>query len=624
MRITRLRASNFRGWAELDLRPSSHVLVVGEPRAGRTDLVSALTRVLDPRSTRAQPSIADIHQQVTQQSNQASTQGATESGSTEAAAQAPAEGPAAESPVAEGSVALVTHADFGEIEVTLADLDADLEQEADGALEPLLADGTVDESGNADASASLGLRIAYRVTYEAATDTLEHRVYFPAMSDPGSGKYTRVPTAVRLMIPVVFLDAARPLQLRAEGLLRRLIAEHDPEAATTALRALETQVVAAAGALSGTTAISTVLNAVLSETGPSRRIGDRPVTSSDVQFLPEDGSLAGLLRAVQPVVALDQAGPLPLSNHGSTTSAVLAASEALIMASSTHGALIVGDDLGEGLDGPATEHLAGALRAGSAQVWLTTRRADAARAFEVGEIIRLTRHTGVRIVHVVAPPADRKEAAVHRHVQGQLLPALTAPTVAIAEGRHDLAAYSAADRRRGASDMPLAAHGIRLISADTGSGGGTTQIPRVANLAKQLGYRVVALIDGDPSKTSADKVQEIKDACDAVVRLPDSMAVERAILAGATAAQLRAASAIFAEFGQPDPTDGTDDKDMPKAVMKALHSNGLHEQFLGALVDETGTLPVVMKNALLGVALAGAPGYSGPKRIDLADPTATT
>jgi putative ATP-dependent endonuclease of OLD family len=167
MRITRLRATNVRGWIELDLRPSGHALVVGEPRAGRTDLVLALTRVLDPRSTRAQPSIADIHQQVLQQTNQASTEGASESGGTEAVKQSTADVPAAESPAVEGSSAFVTHADFGEVEVTLADLDVDLEQEVDGALEPLLADGTVDESGNADASAPLGLRLAYRVTYDA-------------------------------------------------------------------------------------------------------------------------------------------------------------------------------------------------------------------------------------------------------------------------------------------------------------------------------------------------------------------------------------------------------------------------------------------------------------------------
>jgi putative ATP-dependent endonuclease of OLD family len=130
VRITRLRATNFRGWAELDLRQSSHALVVGEPRAGRTDLVLALTRVLDPRSTRAQPSIADIHQYVAPQTAPASTEAAATSGG---AQQAPAETPAAESPAVEGSTAMVVHADFGEVEVTLADLDADLEQEADGA-----------------------------------------------------------------------------------------------------------------------------------------------------------------------------------------------------------------------------------------------------------------------------------------------------------------------------------------------------------------------------------------------------------------------------------------------------------------------------------------------------------
>ncbi|TCC65702.1 toprim domain-containing protein [Kribbella pittospori] len=252
---------------------------------------------------------------------------------------------------------------------------------------------------------------------------------------------------------------------------------------------------------------------------------------------------------------------------------------------------------------------------------MTTRRADAARAVEVEEIVRLTRHTGARAVHVVAPPADRKEAVVHRLVQGQLLPALTTPTVVICEGRHDLAAFSAADRRRAAPELPLAAHGIRLVSADTGSGGGTTQIPRVANLAKQLGYRVVALIDGDPGKTAADKLQEIEEMCDAVVRLPDAMAIERAILVGATAAQLRLASAIFAEFGQLDPTAGKEDNEVPRAVMRALHSNGLHEQFLVALVARVGTLPPVLNSALLGVALVGAPGYRGPKRINLPDPT---
>ncbi|TRW47436.1 hypothetical protein [Georgenia yuyongxinii] len=591
LHVTQLRAVDFRGWIDLDLRPRGHALVVGEPRAGRSDLVNALRRVLDPRSTRNQPSTVDIRQTLVAGGSAGTT-----------------------------SVVVAPHA---EVEVTLANLPNDVEQEADGALEPLLPDGTVDLSGNAGPGAPLGLRLAYRVDYDQATDSVEHRVYYPILSDPATDKFVRVPTAVRALLPVVFLDSARPLQLRAEGLLRRLVSDNDPLSSAAALHDLETEVAAAASALSANAAIEGVLDALVDDSGPARRLGDGPVTAKDIQFLPEDGSLAGLLRSFQPVLRLDDAGPLPMDSHGSTTTAVLSAAEALLLAASTGGAMIIGDDLGEGLDGPTTEHLASALRAGAAQVWITTRRADAARAFETAEIVRLTRHSGTRQVHQVQPPADRKEAGLHRHIQGQLLPALTATTIAVSEGRHDLSALGAADRRRTSPDMPLAAHGIRLISADTGSGGGTSQIPPVSKLARQLGYRVVALVDGDPAKHSAGVLTDIENECDALVRLPDNMAVERAILAGATAAQIRAAAAVFSDYGQPDPTLKKPDEDVPDAVMKLLHSKGLHEQFLDALLEETGTLPPVLVSALAAVSLCGHPGYSLLKRIDLTDPTAT-
>ncbi|MHB1011111.1 MAG: OLD family protein, partial [Propionibacteriaceae bacterium] len=358
MRITRLRATNFRGWVDLDLKPRKHALVVGEPRAGRSDLICALARVLNPRSTRAQPTTNDIHQQ-------------------EAAG-------------------VVTMAPYAEVEVTLAQLDADLELEVDGALEPLQTDGTIDISGHADPSAQLGLRLAYRISYDSTTDSLDHRVYFSANSDPSTDRFVRVPTSVRDMLPVVFLGSSLPLQLRAEGLLRRLVMGNDPAAATAALHALEIDVAHAASTLASNPAIQDVLDAVLDQGGLARRNGDSPVSASDVQFLPDDGSLAGLLRAVQPLLRLDAAGPLPLASHGSTTSAVLSAAEALFLCGSVTGAIIIGDDLGEGLDSPTTEHLASTLRAASPQVWLTTRRAEAARAFEATEIVRLTRHTGAR------------------------------------------------------------------------------------------------------------------------------------------------------------------------------------------------------------------------------------
>ena len=182
-----------------------------------------------------------------------------------------------------------------------------------------------------------------------------------------------------------------------------------------------------------------------------------------MQFLPEDGSLAGILRAVQPVISLDRAGPLSMSSHGSTTSAMIAAAEALILATSTRGTVVIGDDFGEGLDSGSAEYLATALTAGASQVWLTTRRPEVTRAFAITNVVRLTRRGGTRSVHRPRGPVDKKEAAIHRHLHAQLLPALTATTVAIVEGRHDLTIYTAADRLT--NNLPF--HSRHMVSGSS-------------------------------------------------------------------------------------------------------------------------------------------------------------
>ncbi|MBA4020912.1 MAG: hypothetical protein C0482_00960 [Gordonia sp.] len=616
MQITRLRAKNFRGWVDLDIQQTGHVVALGEPRAGRTDIVAALARVLDPRSTRLIPSITDIHQSFV---ITGSGQGL---GKEERAAEGKAGEHGAESVIEPEDVdcdneGVVVRASFAEVEATLVDLGPDVEQEALGALEPLTEDRQVDESGDANPSAALGLRIAYRLSYDSATESLEHVVYYPATSNPSAGQIARVPAAVRNLLPVIFLDASQPMQLRAEGLLRRLLDLRDPDAVTAALRALEADVSKAAGDLSATPVVSQFLDAILSPAGPARRAGDRPLTASDVQFLPGDGTLSGILRAVQPVISLDQAGPLALNKHGSTTTAVLAAAEATILAASTQGSVVVGDDFGEGLDGGSAEHLATAIKNQASQIWLTTRRAEVARAFKVSELVRFTRRGGSRLSNRVVTPTDKKEVAAQRHIHSQLLPALTATTVVVVEGRHDLTTLTAADSQAGPTRLPLAAHGVRLISADNGDSGGGSQIPRIATLAKSLGFRVLALIDSDPVKKSATVVADIQDTCDAVVRLPERMAIERAILAGSNPTHLRAAAAVLTEFGQQDPTIGRGDDQLEHALVRSLHKNGLHEPFLAALIDSTKTVPIVLTDALKAIACAGALDYAGPQLIDL-------
>ena len=238
------------------------------------------------------------------------------------------------------------------------------------------------------------------------------------------------------------LNAQRPLQLRAEGLLRRLVTDRNADGASAAFRALEEAVASAADGLAGDLTIAATVDAVLQAGGLARHLSDTSPAATAVRFRPEDGSLFALLRAVQPAIELDEAGLLTLLASGTRTH------------------------------------------------------------------------------HVLLQPTDRKAVAVRRLLHAQLLPALTAPTVAIVEGPHDLTTYTSADRHRAVTALPLAAAGVRLISADNGSGGGTGQIPRVAELARAMGFRVIALIDSDPVKTSAMILTQIEATCDAVVRLP--------------------------------------------------------------------------------------------------------
>lgn len=52
MRIPHCTVKNFRGSEELDVLPRGHVLLVGEPRSGRSDLLAAVCKVFEGDQTR--------------------------------------------------------------------------------------------------------------------------------------------------------------------------------------------------------------------------------------------------------------------------------------------------------------------------------------------------------------------------------------------------------------------------------------------------------------------------------------------------------------------------------------------------------------------------------------------
>lgn len=592
VRVTRVLIDNFRGWEHLDLQPRGHVVLAGVPRSGRSDLITALRRVLDPDSTRAaRPT--DIYQTTT----------------VAAAADDP-----------DDAAGQPRRTNAAEVEVTLADLDPEGQQLCDGFLEPLDATGQVSEADDVDPTAPHGVRMTYRLSYDADADVLDGFVYYPVRSDPAMAQYSRVPTATRRALPVLTLSSAQPLQLRAGGGLRRILDARDPDAATAAFTALTSSMGTAVSALAQDTAIAGAVEQILASGGAGARLGDTPLTSADVSFAAEDGTVGALLRTLQPALRLDHAGPLPLPSHGSTAAAVLSVAEAMLLAN-LPSAIVLTDDFGDQLDAAAAEHLAGLLRGRSGQVWLSTRRPEAARAFAPTELIRLTRHGDVRQHHQLGRAVDRKTLAAMRQLHTQLLTAISAPTVAITEGPHDVAVYAMVDRHYPPHDLPLSAHGVRLVAAGTGQDGGIDKIPHIATLAGALGFRVVALIDHDkPSPQSDQQITRVEAACDLVVRLPRGAAIERALLAGISVNHITAASATLTDYGVPDPAAGRAGEDAVMEVCKVVHKQGLHEQLLEALYENTGTHPPLIRKVLDQVAkFTNTPPSATTTMIDIPD-----
>jgi hypothetical protein len=566
MRVARLEIERFRGFEAFELLPRENVLVVGEPRAGRSDLIAALRRVLDPRTIQARPNEWDVYRPLPEIDEDDADNNEID-----------------EDDEDERSTALTS------IKVSLLDLSEAQQQNLDERLELLdLTTGLAVDSE--DPEAELGIRLAYYLRYDRDEEQLEHWLEYPK-----SGH--RVPRAEREALKAVVLERNPPLQLRAEGQLRRLATEQDAAALTDTLQQFADDIAAATSDLAASAEIQAALGEVLGE-GPQQLldldIGD---PTAAVGFTAEDGSLAALLRAVQPTLNLDDAtGGLPLPAHGSTTLAIFAAAEAAALAESDD-AIILADDFGDQLDAAAAEYLAFRLRSRSGQVWLTTRRAEAVGAFEAAELLRLTRHTGTRLSFQLTEGADRKERLRRRHLSTLLAPAMSAPIVALVEGPHDHETYLAIDRRRATrfGKPPLSGRGIRLIRGSASGGeGGKSELPKLAKLAVALGFEVNVILDHDKPGTDDDLIAELRALCELVVRLPERVA----IVNGLSPDVLRQVLDVLNDEHELGLTvEDIDDDDLPAACVKALkQKGGLHRLFVDLLPRRV--MPPLAENVL--------------------------
>ncbi|MGO2747992.1 hypothetical protein [Microbacterium sp.] len=548
MRVARIRIERFRGYHYAELVVPENMVLAGEPQAGRTDIVEALRRVLDPRSTRSRVNPLDIYR-----------------------------------PADDDDESLT------EVEVTLLDLGDDLETLLSENLETFDQEtGEIATSRNAG-NAVLGIRLCYRARYELDTDTGEHWVDYPARSDPAAGVFKRASRIEREALPIQFIDSSPALQLRAEGVLRALLADADPSGLDSALTNLDTAIHAATGSFSETEVVTDVLDKVI-DSGPQALFGIDD--SGEISFLADDGSMSALLRALQPAISIGEAGPLPVRSQGSTLESVLSAAEAIAAARDAQsGVVIVGDDFGDRLDASSSEHMARLIHVTAGQAILTTRRPEVVRAFDPGELVRLTISNGERRQHQLPAVTDKAGRVNRRLILEQLLAALSARTVVLLEGPLDVEGYGAlASRLFLKTNEPhhsLPANGIRLV-APPGSDGGVTRLPAIAEIALELGFHVRAIVDNDKPGQEDPAVGALAGMVEQLVVLPTRTAVEAALIRGVPGDRLREAVETLEDFGMPTLPSGLGDDDIADHLIttKVIKKQGLGAVWAHALTRQ--------------------------------------
>jgi hypothetical protein len=593
MRVRQLRISSFRGWRELELQPGQHALVVGEPRAGRSDLVEALRRVLDPDSTRTPPTEFDVYLS-------APSAGGPGDDAEPDAADADRDDESDDD--AEVDLRLA------EVEVVLCDLGEVLEQHFYRRLElwdiedDVLVEASAAEDLDEDRH-ELVLRLCYRLRWNPEEGVGEHWVDYPKTSDPDDESYDRARRPDRLMLPFIVLTPGQPLTLRSGSAFRELLNSGGDDLAS-ALQALSAAVDTATDGLSATEVVSTVLDDVFDPVRGTLDIDADTAIADIVSFRAEGGSVAGLLRALQPALRLGTLDALPLRRHGSSVAAVLAAAEALVVADQG-GAVVVCDDFGDQLDAGAAEHLARELRNSCDQLWMSTRRPESARAFRPEEMVRLSLRTGERTAHQMVRPLDKRELSVVRQLHLQLLPAMSSRAIVVFEGRHDVAALTALSQRRTGTPTP-AAYGVRFVESE-----GHTEVIKLCKLARQLGFRVIAGLDFDTPGQGADtSFAEARQVADDVVRLPERFAIELALVHGIPRQNLLNA---FTELDQQwqlglAGIDQLNDSDLEKRVAKALHKSGLHAQYVHLLSRKAPKIAIRFLDTAVELARGTATG----------------
>ena len=439
MQVKELHIRHFRGFSNLLVRPKGHVVVMGEPSAGRSNLIESLARVLDADASRTRVTTElDFYNRDTSQPIQ--------------------------------------------ITVTLAELGPDLEQQFLEHLEfwhttneCILRESDALEDVDSD-EYEMVLRLEYLARWLPAEERSEEWVHYPKESDPSAESFVhaRRRDIADLNFGLLHWSTGRILDLSTRGSFRRVIDKTAGSDFAAAIAQYVQDVGLAAeqftNALQVKDALGDVFEPLLKPLG---------ITATDlaqvIQFAPDGGSPSGLLRSLGPSIDLDDgSGFLPAWRRGSTISSLLRIAEALALSTSADGILAI-DDLGDTLDAATAAHMSISITEISSQAWVTTRIPSVAEVFEPQEVLRLGRDAnGLTHANQGRRPSSKAESIAAKHWHRNLLPALSYRSVVVVEGPNDFAAlHSLAIRLAKERGEPLPATlGVSIISAGfTGSGG---------------------------------------------------------------------------------------------------------------------------------------------------------
>jgi len=509
-----------------------------------------------------------------------------------------------------------------EVEVVLGELGPEIEQlfwdqlefwdvEESELIEELESPERLDDEGIANV-----VRLCYRIEWDESEGEARHWVDFPKSSDAGAGVFRRLTRTEREALPFVGSTATgRVLSLAPRSSFRELVDQAEGDGLADALDDLVQRLQDLGSDLASVDQVANALEAVVAPWRVGLGISDTPAEDI-VRFLPEGGAVAAILRSLAPALDLPNAPEsLPLVRHGSTVHAL--ASHGQLIARATKAGVVALDDFGDRLDSASAHHSADLLRRASGQLWLATRVPQVAEAFAPEEIVRLSwTGAGERARHYGHRPTTKGERLAARHMSIQIFPAMSAASVVIVEGPHDRAALNALIEKLGAEEAApgFAAYRIALIDAGAAdASGGTGSVVRLADAAVNLGFRTVVVLDHDRADQATTELASAIAAADAVIRLPEGFAIERALCDGlddeAVRESLRALTEGFV-VQLPDGLDDLEGRELRRTVVRMLKgSGGLHAEFVAAL-DE-GAVPPVARAVIEAAIAACTGGQSG-------------